>query len=174
MKNYMEQFRMAVVENAPYYPNSKTLDGATELKVLKNKLYDTSSSANAFASLSAGDVVKMSGWGDYKNENDGIFTVAEVEAHGEWIKFDLPLVDCKEADIPSGGITMLDDPVEWTVAGVSVGNASIMAVASLTDDETFQATDFKVTGANTVTSFAELSTSATAEVLVVWADLTAG
>ena len=61
MKNYMEQFRVSVVENAAVYSDSKTLNGITDLKVLKNKLYDTSSSANAFSSLTAGDVVKVTG-----------------------------------------------------------------------------------------------------------------
>jgi len=62
MKNYMEQFRVSVVENAAVYDaTNKTLDGITDLKVLKNKLYDTSSSANAFSSLTAGDVVKVTG-----------------------------------------------------------------------------------------------------------------
>ena len=132
MKNYMEQFRVTVVENAEKYTDpGKTLDGETELKVLKNKLYDTSSSANAFASLTAGDVIKMSGWEDYKTENNGIFKVAEVDSSGEWVRFDLPLVDCPEDDIPSGGITMLNTPVSWTVTGVSVGNSKCLLLLPL-------------------------------------------
>jgi hypothetical protein len=174
MKNYMEQFRVTVVDNAEKYTASTTLNAVTELKVLKNKLYDTSSSANAFASLHVADVIKMSGWADYKTENNGIFKVAEVDSAGEWVRFDLPLVDCPEADIPSGGITMQDTPASWTVTGVSVGNSKVMAALDLADDDSYNTEYFKVTAANTVSSFAALATSATSEIVVFWADLTAG
>jgi hypothetical protein len=175
MKNYMEQFRISVVENAAVYTSSTTLSAEKDLKVLKNKLYDTSSSANAFDSLTAGDVVKMSGWEDYKTENNGIFKVAEVDSSGEWVRFDMPLVDCPEDDIPSGGITLLHTPASWTVTGVSVGNAEVMAAVDMDENEAFAAEYFKVTAANTVSSFAEVSNSTDVNtVAVYWADLTAG
>jgi len=175
MKNYMEQFRISVVENASVYSSSTTLSAETELKVLKNKLYDVSSSANAFASLTAGDVVKMTGWEDYKTENNGIFKVAEVEAAGEWVKLDLPLIDCAEADLPTGGITMYDTPASWTVTGMTVGNSEVMAALDLAADAAHSKAYFKVTAANTVSSFAAIEAgTATSEVVVFWSDLTAG
>src|SRR6056297_265997 len=126
MKNYMEQFRVSVVENAAVYDASnKTLDGITDLKVLKNKLYDPSSSADAFSSLTAGDVVRFTGWEDYTTTNNGIFKVAEVYSSGEWLRFDLPLVDVPEDDIPTVGITMYVTLVTFTMTGVSVGNSKI-------------------------------------------------
>jgi len=35
MKNYMEQFKISVVENASVYSSSTTLSAVTDLKVLK-------------------------------------------------------------------------------------------------------------------------------------------
>src|SRR6056297_381665 len=176
MKNYMEQFRVSVVENAAVYDASnKTLNGITDLKVLKNKLYDTSSSADAFSSLTAGDVVRVTGWEDYKTENNGIFKVAEVDSSGEWVRFDLPLVDVPEDDIPTGGITMYNTPVSLTVTGVSVGNSKVMAALDLAADAAFSHSYFKVTADNTVSSFAAIEAgTATSEVVVFWSDLTAG
>ena len=175
MKNYMEQFKISVVENASVYSSSTTLSAVTDLKVLKNKLYDTSSSANAFASLTVGDVVKMTGWEDYKTENNGIFKVAEKDSAGEWVRLDLPLIDCTEDDLPSGGITMYDTPASWTVTGVAVTTSYVMAALDLAADAAFSNAYFKVTAANTVSSFAAIEAgTATSEIVVFWADRTAG
>jgi hypothetical protein len=177
MKNYMEQFRVTIIEDAADYvaASNSTLSGISELKVLKNKLYDTSSDADAFASLTADDVVKMSGWEDYKTENNGIFKVAEVDSGGEWVRFDMPLVDCPEDDIPSGGITLLHTPASWAVTGVSVGNAEVMAAVDMDENEAFAAEYFKVTADNIVSSFAEISGGTDVNtVAVYWADLTDG
>jgi len=175
MKNYMEQFRISVVENAAVYTSSTTISAETDLRVLKNKLYDTSSSANAFAALTAGAVIKMTGWEDYKTENNGIFKVAEVASDGEWVRFDTPLVDCPEDDIPTGGITIYKTPATWTVAGVTVDGAKVMGALDLAADAAFSADYFKVTAANTISSFAAIEAgTATSEVVVFWADRTAG
>jgi hypothetical protein len=175
MKNYMEQFKLSVVENAAVYTAAKTLDVVTDLKVLKSKLYDTSSSADAFSSLTAGDVIRMTGWEDYKTENNGIFKVTEVESSGEWIKVDIPLVDCTEDDIPTGGITMYHTPASWTVTGATEIGSKIMGALDLAADAAFSDSYFRVTAANTVSSFAEIEAgTATSEVVVFWADRTAG
>jgi hypothetical protein len=175
MKNYMEQFRIGLVSGAEDYTAAKTLDGETDLKVLKSKLYDTSSSANAFASLTAGDYVKMEGWEDYKTENNGILRVVEVESAGEWVTFDRPLIDVPEADIPTGGITMYNTPKTWTVTGVAVADSKVMGAADLTNHEAFGPEDFRVTAANTVTSFAEISSDTDGDdVLVFWAKVSEG
>lgn len=175
MKNYMEQFRIALVSGADDYTAAKTLDADTDLKVLKSKLYDTSSAANAFASLSAGDYVKITGWEDYKTENNGILRVVDVASDGEWVTFDRPLIDVEEDDIPSGGITMYNTPKTWTVTGVTVANAYVMGALDLTNHEVFGPEDFRVTAANTVSSFAEIDSDTDGDDIVVyWAKITEG
>ena len=175
MKNYMEQFRVSLVSEADDYTAAKTLDAVTDLKVLKSKLYDTSSDANAFASLTAGDYVKIDGFEDYKTENNGVLKVVEVEASGEWVTFDRPLIDVPEADIPSGGITMYNTPKTWTVTGITVANAYIAGAVDLTNHEAFGPEDFRVSAANTVSSFAEIDSDTDGDdVLVFWAKVTEG
>lgn len=173
MKNYMDQFRMTVVAGTDDYTSSKTLTAATDLKMIKGKLYDTSSSADAFASLTAGDVVKMSGWDD--DAMNGIFKIVDVESSGEWVSFDTPLDDVLEADIPSAGITMENTPVSMTVTGVSVGGAKVLYALNMTDPAVAGPEYFKVTADNTVSCFADLSQdTATDGILVFWADLSEG
>lgn len=175
MKNYMEQFRVALVSEADDYTAAKTLDAVTDLKVLKSKLYDTSSDANAFASLTAGDYVKIDGFEDYKTENNGVLKVVEVEASGEWVTFDRPLIDVTEADMPSDGITMYNTPKTWTVTGVTVANAYIAGAVDLTNHEAFGPEDFRVSAANTVRSFAEIDSDTDGDdILVFWAKVTEG
>lgn len=175
MKNYMEQFRVSLVSGADDYTAAKTLDAETDLKVLKSKLYDTSSDANAFASLTAGDYVKITGFEDYKTENNGILRVVEVESSGEWVTFDRPLVDVAEDDMPSGGITMYNTPKTWTVTGVAVADSKVMAAVDLTNHEAFGPEDFRVTAANTVTSFAEIDSDTDGDdVMVFWAKVSEG
>lgn len=175
MKNYMEQFRIGLVSGADDYTAAKTLTAETDLKVLKSKLYDTSSDADAFASLTAGDYVKIEGFEDYKTENNGILRVVEVESSGEWVTFDRPLVDVEEDDMPSGGITMYNTPKTWTVTGVAVANSKVMGALDLTNHEVFGPEDFRVTAANTVTSFAEIDSDTDGDDLVVfWAKVSEG
>jgi hypothetical protein len=173
MKNYMEQLRMTVVAGTDDYTSSKTLNAVTDLKMIKGKLYDTTSSADAFASLTAGDVVKMSGWDD--TAMNGIFKITEVETNGEWVTFDRPLDDVLEADIPSAGITMEHTPVSMTVTGVTEKGAKVLYAINLTDPAVAGPEYFRVTADNTVSSFADLSQdTATEEILVFWADLSEG
>ena len=173
MKNYMEQLRMTVVEGTDDYTSAKTLTAETELKMIKGKLYDTSSSANAFASLTAGAVVKMSGWDD--SSMNGIFKIVEKEAAGEWVTFDTPMMDVLEADVPTAGITMEHTPVSMTVTGVTVGGAKVLYGLNLTDPTAVGADYLKVTAANTVSSFADFGQSTITEsLLVFWADLSEG
>ena len=172
MKNYMDQFRMTVV-GTDDYTSQKTLTAETELKMIKGKLYDTSSSATAFSSLTAGSVIKMSGWDD--SSMNGIFKVVDKEASGEWVTFDTPLMDVLEADIPSAGITMEHTPVSMTVTGVTENGAKILYALNLTDPSVAGAEYFKVTAANTVSSFADLNQDTTTEeILVFWADVSEG
>jgi hypothetical protein len=173
MKNYMDQFRMTVVAGTDDYTSSKTLNAVTDLKMIKGKLYDTSSSANAFASLTAGDVVKMSGWDD--TAMNGIFKIVEVESSGEWVTFDTPLNDVLEDDIPSAGITMEDTPISMTVTGVAEGESKVLYALNMTDPAVAGPSYFKVTADNTVSSFADLSQDTSSEEIVVfWADLSEG
>lgn len=174
MKNYMEQFRVGLVSGAEDYTAAKT-DAETDLKVLKGKLYDTSSDANAFASLIAGNYVKIAGFEDYKTENNGILRVVDVEASGEWVTFDRTLVDVAEADMPSGGITMYNTPKTWTVTGVDVADSKVMGAVDLTNHEAFGPEDFRVTAANTVASFAEIDSDTDGDdVMVFWAKVSEG
>jgi hypothetical protein len=173
MKNYMEQFKVSLLSGADDYgTGTKVLDGETDVKIQKNKLYDTSGdSVLAFAALVAGNVVKMSGWA--KEENNGIFKVVDVASDGEWIQLDMPLVD--ELTIDSPGVTMYKTPKTWTVTGVTVGNAEIIGAVDLTNPSAFGAEYFKVTAANTVSSFANLGGDTDGDdVVVYWADLTKG
>lgn len=173
MKNYMDQFRMTVVGGTDDYTAAKTLDAETDLKMIKGKLYDTTSSADAFASLTAGDVVRMTGWDD--SAMNGIFKIVEVESSGEWVTFDKPLDDVLEDDIPTGGITMYNTPISMTVAGVTETGAKVLYALNLTDPSVAGPEYFKVTAANTVSSFADLNQdTATEEILVFWADVSEG
>lgn len=173
MKNYMDQLRMTVVGGTDDYTDAKTLTAETDLKMIKGKLYDTSSSANAFASLTAGSVVRMTGWDD--SAMNGIFKIVEKGSSGEWVTFDRPLNDVLEDDIPSGGITMYKTPVSMTVAGVTEKGAKILYALNLTDPSVAGPEYFKVTAANTVSSFADLNQdTSTEEILVFWADVSEG
>jgi hypothetical protein len=173
MKNFMDQLKMTVVAGTDDYTSQKTLDAITDLKMIKGKLYDTTSSADAFASLSAGDVVKMSGWDD--DSMNGIFTIVEKETNGEWVTFDTPMRDVLEADIPSAGITMEHTPVSMTVTGVTEKGAKVLYALNLTDPAVAGPEYFKVTADNTVSSFADIGQDTdTEEILVFWADLSEG
>ena len=171
MKNYMEQFRATLVSNAADYTAVSVLSGVTDVKIEKNKVWDTSSSANDYAGLSVGNIIKMTGWA--KAENNGIFKVVAKEASGEWIQLDSPLID--EPTVDSPGITMIKTPKSWTVTGVTVAGAKVMCAVDHTNVATFGPEYFKVTAANVVSSFATLSGDTDGdEVLVYWSDLTAG
>lgn len=173
MKNYMEQLRMTVVAGTDDYSSTKLLDGVSDLKMIKGKLYDTTSSADAFSTLTAGDVVKVSGWDD--DAMNGIFKITDKESGGEWVTFDRPLDDVLAADVPSAGITMETTPVSMTVAGVTESGAKVLYALNLTDPSVAGADYFRVTADNTVSSFADLNQDTTTEeILVFWADLSEG
>lgn len=171
MKNYMEQFRVTLVAGADDYTAVAVLSGSTDVKIEKNKVWDTSSSANDFAALVVGNIIKMSGWD--KEENNGIFKVVAKESGGEWIQLDMPLID--EASVDSPGITMIKTPKTWTVAGVTVGGAEVLGALDLTNPGAFGPEYFKVTAANTVSSFATLAGDTDGDnVVVYWAKLSEG
>lgn len=171
MKNYMEQFRMTLVSGADDYTAVAVLSGSTDVKIEKNKVWDTSSSANDFAALTVGNVIKMSGWA--KEENNGIFKVVAKESAGEWIQLDTPLID--EASVDSPGVTMIKTPKTWTVAGVTTGASYVMGALDLTNYGAFGPEYFKVTAANTVSSFATLAGDTDGDsVVVYWANLSEG
>jgi hypothetical protein len=173
MKNYMDQLRLAVVAGTGDYSDSKTLDAVSDLKMIKGKLYDTSSSADAFSSLSAGSVVRMTGWDD--SSMNGIFKIVEVESSGEWVTFDTPLDDVLEDDVPTAGITMYNTPISMTVTGVTEKGAKVLYALNLTDPSVAGAEYFKVTADNTVSSFADFDQATDSEeILVFWADVSEG
>ena len=171
MKNYMEQFRVSLVTNAADYTAVSVLNGVTDVKIEKNKVWDTSSSANDYAGLSVGNIIKMTGWA--KEENNGIFKVVAKEAGGQWIQLDSPLID--EPSVDSPGITMIKTPKSWTVTGVTVGGAYVMGATDVTNPAAFGPEYFKVTATNVVSSFATLSGDTDGdEVFVYWAKLSEG
>lgn len=101
--NYNECIRFSFV-TAGGGSTTSVLSGVTDVKVRDRKIYDTSSSADAFSGLSAGDAIKISGFDD--DACNGITDVVEVESSGEWIKVNIPLFDIPSSDIPSAGITI--------------------------------------------------------------------
>jgi hypothetical protein len=172
MKNDSEQLRQAVVTSSGN-SQTKVLDAVTDIKILNEKVYDTSSSADAFAALSAGDVVKMEGFD--QAENNRIYVVTEVESNGEWIKVDKELKDVKEADIPSAGITMYKTPESLTVTGATTDDVLVEVVnlnSAASSPEEADRDYFAITAANTVSSFAV--TDAGDVLLISWSDLSAG
>lgn len=172
MKNYMDQFRMTVVAGTDDYAASAT-DLGTDVEIKKGKLYDTTSSADAFAAVTVGDVIKLAGWD--QEENNGIFIVTDVEASGEWIAVDTPLVDVLEADVPTDGIDFYENPIPMTVAGVTKSGAKVLYALNMTNPAVAGPEYFKVTADNTVSCFADLNQdTATDGILVFWADLSEG
>lgn len=172
MKNSAEQIRVGFATSAGN-TQTKVLDAVTDVKILNEKVYDTSSSADAFSALSAGDVIKMEGWNEA--ENNRIYTVTDVEPGGEWIKVDKELKDVRAADVPSAGITMYKTPESLTVSGVTVNDAISDVVNFNTGTSSAEAVDkdyFAITAADTVSSF---SVTDAGDVLqIYWADLSAG
>lgn len=172
MKNDSEQLRQAVVTSGGN-SQSKVLDAVTDIKILNEKIYDTSSSADAFDALSAGDVVKMEGFD--QAENNRIFVVTEVESGGEWIKVDKELKDVREADVPSAGITMYKDPESLTVSGATTDDVLVEVVnlnSAASSPEEANRDYFAITDDDTVSSFAETDDGDV--LLLTWADLSAG
>jgi hypothetical protein len=171
-KNDSEMLRQAVVASTGN-TQSKTLDGITSVKILNEKVYDTSSSEDAFSGLSAGDVIKMEGW-NYA-ENNRIFTVTEVESGGQWIKVDKQLIDEKEADVPSAGVTMYNTPESLTVSGCTVDDVLVEVVnmnAAASSPEEADRDYFAITAADTVSTFALLD--AGDSLLISWAKMSEG
>lgn len=171
MKNYLEQLNITVVSSAEGYTSSTTLSAETDVKIQDNKVWDTSSSANAFNSLTAGDVIRMTGWDE--EENNGIFIVAEVESSGEWISLDRPLLE--QTSVSSPGITMYDTPESWTVSGVAISESRVSAALNLSNPAAFSSTYFRVTDDDTVSSFAVFTEDSLGDdIAVYWADLSEG
>jgi hypothetical protein len=172
MKNSAEQIRVGLATSSGN-SQTKVLDGVTSVKILNEKLYDTSSSADAFSSLSAGDVIHVSGF-NYA-ENNRIFTITDVESSGAWIKVDKELKDEKEADVPSAGVTVLKTPESLTINGVTTSDAltDVMNFNAAASSATELDRDyFAITAADTVSSFA--ATDSGDVIQVTWAKLSAG
>lgn len=171
-KNYNETIRNSIAASGGSSQTS-VISSVTDIKILDEKIYDTSSSANAFAALSAGDVIYMEGWDE--DENNRVFTVTEVESAGEYIKVDKELKDVKEADIPSAGITMYKSPESLTVSGITVDdvitdvvNFNTAASSSAELDKKY----FAVTAADTVANFAVVDSGDS--LMISWAQMSAG
>lgn len=170
--NYSEQLRLGVVASGGN-TQTKVLDAVTDVKILDEKLYDTSSSADAFAALSAGDVVMFDGFDEA--ENNRIFTVTEVETNGEWIKVDKELKDVRAADIPSAGITVFKTPESLTVSGVTTEDTVVDVVnlnSAASSAEEADRKYFAITDDDTVSTFAVLDDGDS--LLVMWADMSEG
>jgi hypothetical protein len=61
------------------------------------------------------------------------------------------------------------------VTGVTVANAYIAGAVDLTNHEAFGPEDFRVTAANTVTSFAEINSDTDGDdILIFWAKVSEG
>lgn len=173
MKNYMDQFRVSVISGTDDYDGTakKTLNGETDVKIKDNRLWDTSSSANAFHGRSVGDVVKMEGWD--KAENNGIFVIADKESSGEWVRFDTPLLD--QAEVESPGVTMYHTPITLTITGAIPGKIEILYGLNTDPLSAVAGSNFKVTAANTVASFADFNQDTITDgVVIFWADLSKG
>lgn len=170
MKNDAEQLRSDVVASTGN-TQVKVLDAVTDVKILNEKLYDTSSSADAFSALSAGDVVMFSGFDE--TENNRIFVI--TEAADNYIKVDKELKDVAEDDIPSAGITVYKTPESLTVSGVTVDDTVTDVVnlnSASSSAEDVDAKYFAITAADTISSFAV--TDSGDSLMIYWADLSAG
>ena len=173
MKNYSEQIKQETVAGTNY-SSSTVVSGVGHLKIKDEKIYDTSSSADAFASLSAGDVIKMEGWPKYGDENNRIFTVTGKASDDSWITVDKEIKDVPEKDVSS--VTIYDSPASLTVSGVTaydvITSVSIMDTASSSVSNP-SVDGFAITADDTVSHFdANIATSDV--LLVTWADLSLG
>lgn len=173
MQNYSEQIKQATVAGTNY-SESTVVSGVGSLKIKDEKVYDTSSSADAFSSLSAGDIIKMEGWPNYGAENNRIFTVTKVDSDGEWIKVDKELKDVPESDVSS--VTIYKSPASLSVSDVTANDVvTAVAIMDTTSSSVSNpsADDFAITSEGTVSHFD--TNIATEDVLLVtWADLSLG
>jgi hypothetical protein len=148
------------------------LDAVTDIKILNEKVYDTSSSADAFAGQSVGDIIKMYGWN--KTENNRIFKITEVASDGEWIRVDKEVKD--ETAPSSAGATIETGSEDLTVTGISVDDVIVDAMnfnTSASSPASVSGRDYMdVFAANTVTSF--YVADAGDDIMVTWAQLSAG
>jgi len=169
MKNYSEQTRITPVASGGHSQTTVT-SGNSDLKIKSEKVYDTSSSQDLFTSLSAGDVILMSGW-DY-SENNRVFVVTDVESGGYWIKVDKQLIN--EGAAP-GSITIEKSPESLTISGVTTYDVIVDVInanSTSSSAEEADASKARITAADTVSSFIVADTGD--DLRVVWAKLSAG
>lgn len=172
MQNDAEQVKQATVAGTNY-SSSTVVSGTGDLKIRQEKVYDTSSSADAFSGLSVGNVIKMDGW-PYYAENNRVFTVTEVGPGGEYIKVDKELKDVAESKVSN--VTIYNSPATLSVSGVTVNdvvtNVAIMDTTA-SSVASVSATDFAITDIDTISHFdANIATSDV--LLVTWANLSLG
>ena len=174
MKNYNEALRMDIAVPGGGDPTS-VVSGKTDIKVKEGKVYDTSSSQDAFSSLSAGDTVKLSGFDSDKiqGRNNKIATVTDVESGGHYFKVDKTLVNVAESDIPDAGIDVEKSTDEFTVNSdmtkYDYVNDVVILTTSATSTADLSKDDFGVTNDGNVASFTSALES-TDTVLVLWSD----
>ena len=176
MKNWSEQIRLSGASGSTY-SEQKVIDGSGSVKIRNEKIYDTSSSADAFSAgttVSVGDVIKMSGWPNYSEENNRIFTVTDKASDGEWIKVDKELKDVPESDVSS--VTIEKSSSTLSVSGVTTDDVLTDVVvletsASSTSEPSID--DYAITADDTVTHF-DTGLASDDVLLVNWADMSKG
>ena len=173
MKNYNECLRMDI--KSPTGSSASSIASSkTDIKIKDRKVYDTSSSADAFSGLSAGDTIKMTGW--EQDENNGIMDVVEVESAGEWFTVTAALINVAEADTPSAGITVQKAGEKITVNSDMTKYDEINDVVNLNGSASSPAdmtkANFGITNDGTVACFETVESDD--QLLFLWSDMSAG
>ena len=169
MKNYNEQLRLSLVTSGGSSP-STVVNASTAIEAKgygENKFKATS--GTPFSTLSAGDVIKVSGFG--KEELDSVFTVLEVGDSGAWIKVNKPLIEAKAGN----EITVVKAGELWEISGLTaedyVNDAVNLNTASSAATE-ISPDDLAVTQDGKVAVFATLDSGD--QILVLWSDVSKG
>lgn len=174
MKNWSEEIRMDL--KSPTGSSASTVVNASSDIYVKdgNTFYDNSSSGDAFSGLSAGNVIKVSGYGE--TLNDRIFTVTDKESNGLWIKVDKSLKDVPASEVPSAGITVETPGETITVNSDMTKYDEVLDVVNLnsasSDPADMTGSDFGVNHNGTVSCFA--TTESNDQLLFIWKDSSRG
>lgn len=174
MKNYSEQTRNDVVTPGAYTPDTIVSD-KTNIKIREGRVYDTSPSTNAFnTNPKVGDIIRMTGWPKYGDENNRIFVVTEVAPDDKYFKVDKEIKDVKK-DLVESGVTIYSNPntvtlSEATKFDVVVDALNLNTTASSPVDVNRDL--FAITSDATVASFAEVDSDDVVQ--LTWAKLSDG
>ena len=163
MKNYNEQLRLSLVTSGGSSPTT-VVSASTAIEAKgygENKFKATS--GTPFSTLSAGDVIKVSGFG--KEELDSVFTVLEVGDSGAWIKVNKPLIDASAGN----EITVVKAGELWEISGLTAEDY-VNGAINLTANA--EVNDLAVTEDGKVAVFD--STTDGDKILVLWSDTSRG